>query len=273
MFGYAVANREKLTEEERLRYRAVYCGLCRRLGELYRGRGRLTLSYDLTLLVLVISDALALPYEEAERRCAPHPKKPHPELTNACTDYAADMSVLLTYYKLLDDEADEGGALSGLRAGAFRSAAESAAERRPAVAEAVRAALSTLSEAERRNEQNPDVPAACFGSLLGAVFAGFSDERREELFAFGVSLGRVLYLMDACVDIQADLKRERYNPLIRTDFASAEALLKLELAGCVKEYRALQPQTDRGIVENVLLSGVWTAYDAHKRKEAERHDQ
>ena len=33
MFGYIVANIEDLSVEEKVRYREVYCGLCRTIGE------------------------------------------------------------------------------------------------------------------------------------------------------------------------------------------------------------------------------------------------
>ena len=273
MFGYAIANQEKLSEEEAKRYRAVYCGLCRRLGELHRDRDRLTLTYDLVLLIFVLSDATNTPFAESGGRCAPHPFKTRRYLYNACTDYAADMSVVLAYYKFEDDKTDEGGAANAVKSALFRKEADLVAKKYPEVCARIREALTALSEAEKRNERNPDIPAGIFGTLLGAIFAGYSDQKKEALRAFGESLGRVIYLMDASVDIQSDLKKERYNPLIRTDFASCERLLHLLLADCMRTYRALDPQTDRGIVENVLLSGIWTGYETHKAEEAKKNDQ
>ena len=50
MFGYVIPNQAALSPEAQARYRAAYCGLCRRIGALHGTRGRLTLSYDLTFL-------------------------------------------------------------------------------------------------------------------------------------------------------------------------------------------------------------------------------
>lgn len=269
MFGYAVANQEKLSQEERDRYRGVYCGLCRRLGELFRGRDRMTLTYDLTLLILTLSSVTDTPFSAREIRCAPHPVRPHTALTNRYTDYAANVSVLLAYYKFLDDKNDDGGLLNAAKASAFRRDAQTAEKRLPALGEKVREKLEELREAERRDERNPDVPANLFGDLLGAVFAGTQTDCGEKLFAFGKSLGKAIYLMDAVVDLKADLKKERYNPLIRTDFQTAEQILSLLLADCMEKYRALPTHADGAILENVLLSGVWTAYETQK-KEGER---
>lgn len=55
MFGYVIPNQAALDDEAKARYRTAYCGLCRRIGALHGLRGRLTLSYDLTFLDLLLS--------------------------------------------------------------------------------------------------------------------------------------------------------------------------------------------------------------------------
>ena len=55
MFGYLVAAAEVLDEEQKKRYKACYCGLCRSLKERHGQLSRLTLNYDLTFLVLLLS--------------------------------------------------------------------------------------------------------------------------------------------------------------------------------------------------------------------------
>ena len=59
MFGYIECNRSKLSKEELERYQSVYCGLCRNLKERYGGRERLSLCYDMTFAVLVLSSLYA----------------------------------------------------------------------------------------------------------------------------------------------------------------------------------------------------------------------
>ena len=55
MFGYVIPNQAALDDESKARYRTAYCGLCRRIGALHGLRSRLTLSYDLTFLDLLLS--------------------------------------------------------------------------------------------------------------------------------------------------------------------------------------------------------------------------
>ena len=53
MFGYLVANLEDASDQEKVRYRAAYCGLCRTLGGRCGQRCRLALTYDMAFLVLL----------------------------------------------------------------------------------------------------------------------------------------------------------------------------------------------------------------------------
>ena len=102
MFGYVIPNQAALSPEAQARYRAAYCGLCRRIGVLHGTRGRLTLSYDLTFL-----DLLLCSLYEGESACATgcdhcpiHPIRKINWRHSGPTDYCADMSVALHYYNL-----------------------------------------------------------------------------------------------------------------------------------------------------------------------------
>ena len=55
MFGYVIANLEGLTQPQKDRYKGCYCGLCRVLKQRHGFSGRLTLTYDMTFLVLLLS--------------------------------------------------------------------------------------------------------------------------------------------------------------------------------------------------------------------------
>ena len=55
MFGFLCAEREQLTEEEDIRYKQAYCGLCHSLRERYGGICGFTLNYDMTFLILMLN--------------------------------------------------------------------------------------------------------------------------------------------------------------------------------------------------------------------------
>ena len=55
MFGYITINREELKMKDFDRYRGYYCGICRELKEHYGERARMTLTYDMTFLAVLLS--------------------------------------------------------------------------------------------------------------------------------------------------------------------------------------------------------------------------
>ncbi|MGE4486175.1 MAG: DUF5685 family protein, partial [Oscillospiraceae bacterium] len=85
MFGYVIANRENLNEEQRSRYRAYYCGICRSLRE-YHGIGSgLIVSYDMTFLVMLLTSLYEPETGTGNERCSVHPVKPHDYISNCFT--------------------------------------------------------------------------------------------------------------------------------------------------------------------------------------------
>jgi len=272
MFGYAVANPDKLSKESSVRYRGVYCGICRALGEDRRRLNRFTLTYDLALVALVLSSVTNTPFEEETVRCAVHPFKVQKVLKNGYTLYAADMNILLAYYKFLDDKKDEGGIVPGIEVSLFKAEAERLKDKYPEISSGIEACLDKISVCENKNETDADIPASFFGDLLGRIFAGTKEDCAHRLYDFGFSLGKVIYYMDAEVDLKADLKKQRYNPLIRKTPEQRKELLELQLGDCMFKYSLLPMENDRDITDNILLSGIWTAYQRLKKGEAEEDD-
>ena len=55
MFGYITVNQPEMKIKEFDIYRSFYCGLCHSLREQYGNIGRITLSYDMTFLAMVLT--------------------------------------------------------------------------------------------------------------------------------------------------------------------------------------------------------------------------
>jgi hypothetical protein len=101
---------------------------------------------------------------------------------------------------------------------------------------------------------------------MGGLFAFRDDDRATDLRAFGHSLGKFIYIMDACMDLKQDIRHELYNPMLATDSGGFESILNLLMADCVEKYKRLRLDTDSGLIENILYSGVWTRFEAKNRK-------
>ena len=63
MFGYVKINKMDLTFREYEHYRGYYCGLCKYLKDNHGEISRLSLNYDITLLIFEILYVLLLIFE------------------------------------------------------------------------------------------------------------------------------------------------------------------------------------------------------------------
>lgn len=265
MFGFVVANPDKLTDEQKKRYSGIYCGLCDDLGDSRGFMCRMALTYDLVFLAVVLSSVFSEEYDESEGRCAVHPMKKKKRLRNKYTAYAADMNLALAYYKYLDDYSDDKSKKAYIKMKLFSKVNGEIAKKYPRQCDAVKSCLGELSEAEKENVLIPDIPSGIFGRLLGEIFSFGDGEICRRLYEFGEALGRFIYLADAAVDLKHDIKKQRYNPLVQFSFNDTEPLLQMLMADCIEKYNALEITQDREIIENILFSGIWTQYDARKK--------
>ena len=120
MFGYVIINKGDMKFKEFDIYHAYYCGLCRLLKEKYGVTGQLTLSYDMTFVIMLLS-GLYEPDTVSERcKCIAHPFEKHMVRRNEFTEYAADINILLSYFKCMDDWMDDRKHAKRLYAGLLR---------------------------------------------------------------------------------------------------------------------------------------------------------
>lgn len=275
MFGYVSINPQALSEDEKHRFRAFYCGLCRVLREAYGDVGRLTLSNDMTFLTLLLA-ALYEPEEKAfDERCALHPLKPHHAVTHDCTRYAADMNILLAYYKCLDDAEDDSSLRGKAGQAALKKAFAQVRAAWPDQCKAVEESLLALSQLEKTESTDLDALTRLSGHMLGACFVWRQDAFAPYLREMGDALGRFIYLMDAYEDYDADEKRHRFNPLralrAQSDYEERmEEILTLEMSRCARAFECLPIQQDAGLIRNVLYSGVWGSYARLREKRKEK---
>ena len=107
MFGYVVVNKPELKFREFDVYRAYYCGLCHSLSKRHGLSGQLTLSYDMTFLVILLSSLYEPEHNVTSKRCVVHPLRRQNIISSEFTDYVADINVILSYFKCLDDWHDD----------------------------------------------------------------------------------------------------------------------------------------------------------------------
>ena len=273
MFGYVNANFQELTKEQKQRYNAVYCGICRRIRVQSGNMSRLGLSYDMAFLALLLMSLYEPEEETGSRACGLHPIKPRAWVDNPYIRYAADMNVALSYYNCLDDWHDDGKHGAKWMAEQFGKHLPEVEQRYPRQCGAIRACIARLSQLEKENCPNPDEPAACFGELMGELLTYEEDLWAPALRQMGYALGRFIYLLDAALDYDKDEKKGKYNPFLAMgtgkDWLRWEDYLVLAMGRCTANFEKLPLVQDKALLDNILYSGVWVNY-RRKGKEEDR---
>ena len=266
MFGYIIANLTLLDEAQKQRYQSCYCGLCHMIRTEFSSLSRLSLNYDMTFLVLLLSSLYEPEETASQSRCAAHPLRRRPYWQNRCTRYCAAMNIMLAYDNCMDDWNDDRSVLSLAEAQVFRGGRAKAAGNYPRQSAAIAQCLSQLSGLERSGLPDPDGAANCFGRLMGELFVPDEDDHWAPLLrTVGEGLGRFIYTLDAAVDLEDDLRQSRYNPLSalaaegRT-LADFQEELTLLIAECTEAFERLPLVQDADLMRNILYSGVWLKY-------------
>ncbi|OUO88536.1 hypothetical protein B5F44_03525 [Gordonibacter urolithinfaciens] len=286
MFGYVMPRMEDLSQEERERYHAAYCGVCRALGERCGQRCRVALTYDMTFLALLLGSLYEPDERQGSRRCAPHPVRPHAYLGSDCIDYAADMTVALVYHKCLDDWRDDRSGWARAYASLLGKAYRAVGERHPRACAAIEegladigrleeAAAAAASAGDAAASPPPDAAANRFGALLGEVFAWRDDFWAAGLRSLGAKLGKLVYVMDAALDMEDDRASGSYNPLVALDAQPQEVRedLKLLAADAAAAFERLPLERDVRVLRSVLYAGVWQKYCAKETKHVQEEHQ
>ncbi len=262
MFGYIICNKSGLSEEEFSRYRRFYCGVCKSLEKRFGQIERFSLSFDMTFLALFLS-SLYEPEETNSRFfCPAHPIHKREAVENEFTEYAADMTVALSYHKCLDDWADEKKAGKRLYGKLLEKHYREVKMRYPKQCVMIEESLKQLTRLEKEAPEEVDAVLHCSGKMLSEVFVYREDFWSHSLRKFGYELGRFIYLMDAAMDYEKDKKKGNYNPLIymKKQPAEAEELLTMLIGDATQVFEKLPMVQDAHLIGNILYGGVWQQY-------------
>lgn len=278
MFGYVLVNKPELKIKEFDAYRSYYCGLCHALKDRHGLAGRLTLNYDMTFLIMILSDL----YDEKEscdcHHCIVHPLEKHNCRRSSVTDYCADMCVLLAYYKCRDDWKDEHKLKARLAMAALSRKAKRVAARYPEKADFVEKKMNMLDIVENAKNLPIDKVAKVFGEIMAEVFVYKDDFWKEDLYKVGFFLGKFIYLLDAYEDIEKDIKTGDYNPFKelygKPDFDDQVLnLLLLMIGECTDAFERLPLVENVEILRNILYSGVWVRYGKAKAEKIKKESE
>lgn len=266
MFGYVKINKMDLTFREYEHYRGYYCGLCKCLKDNHGEISRLSLNYDITFLVLILTSVYRPKSTIIEEGCITNPFKKKKKIINEITEYAASMNVLLAYYKLEDNLKDDNKLKDKVAYTMYKGKLKSAYEKYPKKAEFIKEQLEILYNLEKAKNTNIDLVSNKFGNLMSEIFAYKQDENENELRRIGFNIGKYIYLLDAYEDLDKDYNNGSYNPFI--DYIDKKEELKLRVDKLIsmslgmvgKGIENLNLKMNTSIIENIVYSGVYLRY-------------
>lgn len=270
MFGFVYIDKPELKIKDYETYRGVYCSLCKALGKEYSVFSRFILNYDCTFLSLFVMSRSEKCQGFKSGRCPFNPAKKCNYTTGGdeALSKGAALTVISSYYKLLDSIAD-GGFLK--KAGCtllrpfFAAWHNKAKKNFPDYEEAVREMYFAQLKCEKSDNPCLDMAAEPTAKMLESVLKleAKSESEALALSQMGYHLGRWIYLMDAAADIKEDAKSGNFNPFL-LKFKNAENIDINEVDGIIsqsyylltKAYELIDKHRFSDILDNIIYSGL-----------------
>ena len=275
MFGYIKPSIQELKIKEYELFRGYYCGLCKSMGRSFGVLSRFALNYDSVFLGLLLASVHGEKPVLKKESCIANPvKRKWIVKESPGIDFAADINVLLTYYKLKDDIRDEGGWLPTFLKLVFHKGYKRAALTNKDIDRIIASSVSSQISLEKKGCSSTDEAAEPFANMMMQLLAsGYSGDDKSVpriLGWIGYNLGKWIYIIDAFDDMERDIKSGSYNPLLRQykyenqdikDFkASIAEEVKAGLLQALSQATGsleLLKLDNKGIISNIAYEGLY----------------
>lgn len=262
MFGYVNILKDELKVKEFSLFKAYYCGLCKAMGKRYNQLVRLGLNYDFTFLAIILDSIYDDKTLFSKEGCIKSFAKKNIVSDNKAVNYSADMSVILTYYKLRDDIYDNHSIKAMIASVPYYFAILKLKGKYAELIQKIRENLKKLSTLEKNKCSNIDEAAHPFASIMADIFEYASPSLKN----LGYHIGRYVYIADACDDFNDDYEKNKYNTLVNaysyngvlteTIKNSVENTLYMTMTSLAMEYEKLPKFKNKEILDNIIYLGI-----------------
>ncbi|MBQ7369672.1 MAG: hypothetical protein IJW58_04725 [Clostridia bacterium] len=268
MFGYVRADFPYLFIKDDVLYKAMYCGVCKGIGETCGHCARMGLSYDVTFLSVLLHNILGIDVKIEKGHCLTHRirKKPMAEVDELTRKLGA-VNTELVYYKYTDDIQD-GDRGRGKRLW-FVSGHKKVLKKYPEINQIIAKNLAEQEKTEKSGTESVDRAADATATMLAELSDYLlEDKKTEHTRALFYALGKWIYLIDALDDYDKDKKKGAYNPfLLSYHSANKKELIKEHgqdvefifhtLFYSIRENASkIKFHFNRDLTDNVLLRGL-----------------
>ncbi len=270
MFGYLTPDTKNMYEIDFNRYKAFYCGLCHTSGRVSSRLMKLGVSYDITLINILLHSVLDVEVELVEHRCIKHPmKKQIMVKENHLSELTALLNVLLIDYKLKDDNLDNPNFKTKTAKLLLAPSIKVARKKLPEIAQLIDIARAKQTEIEKKNIDSIDSPAHPTANMLREIFRVIcKDKYTKELGELVYQLSRFIYIADSIDDYDKDFQSGQYNPfvniygvcskkkLLNSHREDVEFTIKSTYSMISEVYKKIEYKQNEGILTHMMWYGL-----------------
>ena len=212
MFGYVRAETPYLYIKDDNLYRAMYCGVCKGIGQVCGQAARMGLSYDVTFLSVILHNIAGVDVKIEKSHCLTHCIRTRQMAeVDELTRRLGALNTALVYYKYTDDIQD-GDKGRGKRLW-FKRGFQKVKQTYPEIERIVRENLANQEKVEKAKTESLDRAADATANML-AEFSDYAlgEKKTSATHNLFYAVGKWIYLIDALDDYDKDVKKGAYNP-------------------------------------------------------------
>lgn len=222
MVGYLKPDFKGVPKEYKKEYKSFYCGLCKALKRQYNYIGILSLNYEITAFLILLSGLKEERNKVFHGSCTITPFVPVAYIDYFQDDLicAANLSVLISHYEIKDNLQDIGGlkwnVINKLMAKKVNKSINFLQDDYIKIDNAGYSYYKTEIDESAKFEDILESDGNLIESFLSPLVKN-DDETSASLFKLANLLGQWIYLIDACDDLDDDIKNGSFNPLFLND--------------------------------------------------------
>ena len=223
MIGYLKPDFKNMPVGQKKEYKAFYCGLCKALKREFSYLGISCLNYELTAFCILLSGLRTKKEKIFHGSCTISPFVPVTYVDYFKEDLtcAANLSILIAHYEIKDNLQDEGGlkwnVINKLMKNKSKKSINALHDNIFQIDDAVSMYYETEKNISSKFNDVLDADGILIEAFLSPLIKNYDMATEALLLELANSLGKWIYIVDACDDLRNDISDNNFNPLLLMD--------------------------------------------------------
>ncbi len=260
MVGYLKPDFKGVPKEYKKEYKSFYCGLCKALKKQYNCIGILSLNYEITAFLILLSGLREEKNKAFHGSCTITPFVPVAYIDYFQDDLicAANLSALISHYEIKDNLQDVGGlkwnVINKLTAKKVKKSINSLQDDFIKIDNVVYSYYKTEKDETIKFQDILESDGNLIESFLSPLVKNYDIETTNLLLKLANLLGQWIYLIDAYDDLEDDIKNDNFNPILLLDNLDEARIIiqsiETEMSGIINKLPIL---FYKGLIEYIFI--------------------